>query len=262
MRSSVPCDLWLLKLFRVCGCPELAPVLMWNCWFRDPKLGVLSLEGREGSTSGLQLCALGGSTPQCSYWCSCHNLQVLDAFPDPRQFLCWADASLKEAYGWLNASWENPSTHTSSLVPVRAQESLGVLNHCWAPSTAFSLCCLFGAELPVRTLLNWMDLTAAGTCSELPCTAELTLAAFPCSAAFVLQTLNGCKRRKVAALTCSAHCSQLCSRAELWAGAGFVLVKHLGFPFLSGMWPSPVLAHSDNALEISAFLKCYLISMR
>lgn len=128
MWSSV--HLVILKLFRVFPVapnyfPELVPVLMWNCWFRDSK-NLRLPRGREGSTSGLQLCALGEGTCQCSHWCQWHNLHVLDTFPDPTQFLCCADASLKEAYGLLSTSWEIPSKAQHSHLRSGSSRSLGV----------------------------------------------------------------------------------------------------------------------------------------
>lgn len=101
------CTLWswgFEGLQSLCsGFPELAPVLMWNCWFRDPKPGVLSLEGKEGSTSGLQLCALGGSTPQCSHWCCWHNLQVLDLLFQTQDSFCAGQMHLlrRHTAGWV-----------------------------------------------------------------------------------------------------------------------------------------------------------------
>lgn len=112
--------------------PPVVSLSLSQCWcgiagLETPNnLGCPALEGREGSTSGLQLCTMGGSTGQCSHWCQWHSLQVLDAFPDPRQILCCADASLKEAYGWLSASWENPSKAQRSHLRSDCSRSLGV----------------------------------------------------------------------------------------------------------------------------------------
>lgn len=64
-----PCDLWVLKLFSLpchpSGFPELVPVLMWNCWFRDPKqVGVPSPRGEGGQhTWAPAVCSGWGHMP-------------------------------------------------------------------------------------------------------------------------------------------------------------------------------------------------------
>lgn len=194
-----------------------------QCWcgiagLDTPKIsGCPAPEGREGSScmpwmGAHASAAIHASGTICKSWML---FQTQDSFCAVQMHLLKKHMAHWVPHERIPAK---PSTHTSGLVPVGAWESLQVLNHCCPPSTAFSLCCLFGAELPVRTLLNWIDLTAAGTCSELPCTAGLTLATFPRFAAFLLQTPNVCKRRKVLpALTVLAAAS--CA-AELSSSAG------------------------------------------